>query len=250
MSFERAAELAFRGHFGAAIAAADRSASPSDSAWIRAYVDAARGRFPRAERALRPLSSRAASPATRSRAATTLGSVLRQTGRHAEARDVERAALRRERAPGMRAHLLIGLVADAVGLGDLRAVDAAIRRVGPRPAGGWRALVRLRWVRCERELLAGRPSAAVSHARRALAIAERAGARRHEAKSLLFLGAALLDAAGRESSSYRAAARGREAGRALRRARAVAGRLGAAPIAVVAEQLSQGLGRVGRMPRA
>jgi hypothetical protein len=201
---------------------------------VRAYVHAALGDFGRAERELRALRSR--SPRDW-RTAVTLASVLRQTGRHGEARRIERAALASAPAGEARVHLLIGLAADAVGLGDLSSVDAALRRVGSRPAGGWRAAVRFRWVRCERELLAGRPGVATGHARRAVAIAERAGARRHAAKSQLFLGAALLEAASRDRSARRAASRIAEARTVLRRAAATARRIGARPIADVAGRL-------------
>jgi tetratricopeptide (TPR) repeat protein len=155
----------------------------------------------------------------------TLGSVLRQTGRHRDALAVERRALRDAPTPAHRAHLLIGLAADAVGLGDLAAADRALRLV-PR-AGGWRAAVRLAWVRCERELLAGRPARAARHAARALALARRAGSARHEAKSLLFLGVARREA-------------GLEGAReALEEAERLARLVGARPVAEVAASLGR-----------
>ena len=238
MSIDQASGLAFRGQLDAARALAKRSGPSPEARWVEAYVDAARGNFSRAERSLcRILSSDSAPADTRARAVLTLGSVLRQTGRHSEARDRERRALKDAPTRELRAHLLIGLAADAVGLGDLTTVDATLRRLGARPAGGWRVAVRLRWVRCERELLAGRPAPAAAHARRALAVAERARARRHRAKSLLFLGAALAEAAERDPSERRAAARAVEADSALRRARALALSTGARPIAAVAGRL-------------
>jgi hypothetical protein len=199
---------------------------------LRAYLAAALGDFAEAERlARRTLRSTRLDPASAVRASVTLGSVLRQTGRHAAARVVESAALRRARRPEDRAHLLIGLAADAVGLGDLAAVNAALRTV---PATRqWRVRVRLAWVRSERELLAGRPEAAARHARAAVVLSEREHAARHTAKSHLFLGAALLDAAQRRSTK----AGLREARRSLRRARSVALRIGAGPIAAVADDL-------------
>jgi hypothetical protein len=206
-----------------------------ESRWLRSYVAAARGDFVRAERDLRAMFS-----ATSGRdvpVAVTLGSVLRQTGRHGEARTVERAALASAPGGAARVHLLIGLAADAVGLGELPQVDTVLRRLRPPVAGGWRAAVRLRWVRCERDLLAGRPAAAAVHARRALAIADRARARRHVAKSKLFLGVALLEAAGRDRSPARSAARANEARRALRSARSSALTLGARPIVDVVQRL-------------
>jgi hypothetical protein len=201
--------------------------------WVRAYILTAAGDFRRAEAIARPLLSVDDAEVT-SRAAATLGSVLRQTGRHAEARTVERSAIRRAPTAELRGHLRIGLVADAVGLGRLPAVDRALAQIGS--VRGWRARVRLEWVRCERELLAGRAGLAAGHARRAHRLAAKAGARRHEAKSLLFLGVALRrEATGLEGAPALAAAR--EAERSLRRARAAAERLGAAPLAGVATAL-------------
>ena len=150
---------------------------------------------------------------------------------------MERAALNRAPSAALRAHLWIGLAADAVGLGELSEVDDALRAVGSRPAGGWRAAVRARWVRCERDLLAGDPVAAAAHARRALAIATRAKARRHIAKSHLFLGVALFAAAAFERGGRRAAPRRSKARGSLRRARTLARAIGAEPIAAVAERL-------------
>jgi len=231
VSLERAERFAFEGRLAAADAALLRTRPRRDPdgarvAWLRAYLGAARGRFATAERSSRALLKTSLDPELHARVAATLGSVLRQTSRHAEAREVEAAALARRPRGDARTHLLIGLVADAVGLGDLRGVDRALRRVGSRPSGGWRVRVRLAWVRCERELLAGRPAGAATHARRALVAAERAGARRHVAKSLLFLGASLREA------GDAAAARP-----VLRRSRAIARRVGATPIERVAGDL-------------
>lgn len=235
MSLEKATDLAFHGRLREAARALDRSGPDAgDATWLRAYLAAAHGDFAVAETlARRVLHETQREPILVARAAVTLASVLRQTGRHAAARDVEATALRRARRAEDRAHLLIGLAADGVGLGDLAAVDAALRRV-PSSARHWRVRVRLRWVRCERELLAGRPSAAVGHARAAAVIAEREKAVRHAAKSHLFLGAALLDAARRRPHDARL---DREARRSLRRASALATRAGARPVADVAAEL-------------
>jgi hypothetical protein len=244
VTLERATRLAFRGR----LAEADRlleSADPSDLdvVWLRAYVGAARGDFASAERRTRGiLRSSRASTAIKARAAVTLGSVLRQQDRHAEARIVEAAALRRTRGDERRAHLLIGLAADAVGLGTLADVDANLARV-PRAGRDWRVRVRLGWVRCERELLAGRPLAGVRYARAAAALAARHGAVRHEAKSHLFLGAALLDVIRRDP---RRSGLTPHARRALRRAQTLAKRAGARPIARVAGDLLAAIGRPRR----
>ena len=218
----------------------DRQRFPSADAdavrWVRSYLFAAEGSFARAERLARSALAAAADPALEARAAVTLGSILRQTARHAEARDVETRALRHVSDEEYRAHLRIGLAADHVGLADLRGADRQLGRVAVRRDLGWRVAVRLRWVRCERELLAGEPARAVAWARRARAISRSAGAMRHEAKSLLFVGAAAMEAAVGASGARRRKAL-EEADRSLRRARSVAARIGARPIERVAGEL-------------
>ena len=244
MTLDRATDLAFRGRLAnAEKLLAGAAPADLDARWLRAYVAAARGDYSKAEHLTRGIlrSSRAPIP-LKARAAVTLGSVLRQKEKHAEARVVEGAALRRTRGDEFRAHLLIGLAADAVGLGRLREVDANLRRV-PRAGRDWRVRVRLGWVRCERELLAERPAAAARHARAAAAVAARHRAVRHEAKSHLFLGSALLAVIER---SPRHDALTREARRALRRAQTLAEGTGARPVAAVAGDL---LGRIGRGKR-
>ena len=236
MSLERAESIAFAGRLAAAERTVSRLTAADDEQrlrglWLAAYLAAARGRFIVAERTLRAILRERPEAALYAQASATLGSVLRQTGCHDEARVVESAALRRRPRGQARTHLLIGLVADAVGVGDLAGVDRALRRLEPRSSDDWRVRVRVAWVQCERELLAGRPDRAAARARRALAVAERADARRHIAKSLLFLGAAL-----RESGDAPGARR------ALRLSRAIARRIGAAPIERVAGEL---LGRLG-----
>jgi len=170
------------------------------------------------------------------RAAVTLGSVLRQTARHAEAREIEAASLEGAPTAELRKHLLIGLAADAVGLGELAVVDETLALVGSELVGGWRAGVRLRWVRCERELLASSPANAARWARRALGLSERSGARRHQAKSLLFHGAALREIALRPWGASAREARV-DALASLGAARTLARRIGATPIADVADEL-------------
>lgn len=225
-----ALDLALAGRLERALAASrtDRSAA---ARWLRASIACARGDFAGAERRARALL-RAADPAVRARAAITLGSVLRQTGRHAAGRRVDERALAAARAvPGregdaLRAHALIGLGADAVGLADAPCCARMIARAAAAaPRGDWRVSVRLAWVRTEHALMTSRPRAAVATARRALARSERAGARRHVAKSWLFLAAALREAG---DPGWREAAR---------HAAALARRIGARPVGAAAKDL-------------
>lgn len=223
-------EFALAGRLSAAheAVASDRSA---DARWIRAYVACARGEFARAERLSRELA-RSREPALRARAAITLGSVLRQTGRHAAGRVADERALGAAAAvPGrsgaaLRAHALVGLAADAVGLGEAaRCARLLARAASAAPRRDWRVAVRLAWVRAEHALLTARPRAAAAHARRALARSREAGAARHEAKSWLFLAAALRDA---RDPAWRAPAR---------RAATIAARIGARPVEAAARGL-------------
>jgi tetratricopeptide (TPR) repeat protein len=183
----------------------------------------AEGDFGRALAIALPLFRSCDDPVVKTRAAVTAGSALRQLRRYDEARSIETAALRA--APAReRAHVLIGLAADAVGVGDARTCARRLSEAARAlPARDWRARVRLDWVRCERALLTGDAVAAVAFARSALRRSLRAGAVRHEAKSLLFLGVSL-----------RTAARGDEGRRALRKAEQRARSCGATHLARVA----------------
>lgn len=192
---------------------------------MRAYIACALGDFARAEALCRSLA-RAGDAAVRARAAITLGAVRRQTGRHALGRRADKAALRAAPDAATRAHALIGLAADAVGLWDAAGcADALARAASEAPRGDWRLRVRLEWVRAELALLTGRPRRAAAHARHALDRSRRAAARRHESKSLLFLAAALRTAG---DPAWPAAAR---------RAFAVARGIGARPVAEAAAAL-------------
>jgi hypothetical protein len=189
-------------------------------------VACARGEFTRAIALAEPLARRAADRSVRVSASLTLASALRQTDRHRLARPHDERALRLATDKAERAHALIGLAADAVGVGDRPACERRLRQAAEAaPRGDWRVWVRLYWVRAEHALLADDPRHAARWAALALARAKRAGAARHVAKSLLFLGVA-LDAAGD--------ARAR---RPLTEAARAAARLGAEPIAAVAHDV-------------
>jgi hypothetical protein len=176
--------------------------------------------------ALELLETLAAGPSTgevppyASVAASTSASVHRQLGRHGAGRTLDLRA--RELAAGdlqARFDAELGLAADAVGLGEQtaarRQLDAAADLRGRR----WRQHVRLDWVRAEYALLVDDPAAAVDAAAAAVRGAEREVARRHLAKSLLFLGVA-------EAQIGRAAAV-----ETLRRAAELACELGTRPLA-------------------
>lgn len=162
--------------------------------WLRGVALGAVGRYADAARVLRPLRTSAALSA--------LASHARQVGRHEEAAGLDARALRLAATSDERADAAVGLVADAVGVGDAAAaatclaVAADLVSAVGEPA--WRARTRLAWVRAELALLNGAPGDAVRAADTARGEATAAGARRHVAKSLLMRGVAQSTCGDRE----------------------------------------------------
>jgi hypothetical protein len=194
--------------------------------WLRGVALLATGRYGDAEVALEPwLES--------SLAASAHASGLRQRNRHAEALVHDEAALA---AAGddleARSDALVGLTADAIGVGDAGTAARRLAELAKLPDIGWRSAVRRQWVACELALLKGRPADAVAAGRTALRYAEWAQARRHIAKSLLFLGVSVREVArGRGVDAIFSAAMG-----ILRRGERVAAEVGAVPLQKVANQ--------------
>lgn len=160
--------------------------------WLRSVVLGASGEYGPALEALevvRPGSI------CYSMAESLRASLLRQLGCHDLARRADRRALAASRDPVARIEAWTGLAADAVGLGEARAAQTILDRVGMAvgalsdPAQQWwRQDVRLCWVRCEVHLLCDEYGAAATQAQVAVRIARAADAPRHLAKSLMFAG--------------------------------------------------------------
>lgn len=215
---------------GADVFAAAAAADPR-ARWLAAVVLGGQGHYAAAATALRDLLGNPPgnrlgylpggllahpAPPWASLAASTLASHRRQLGAHAAARRLDALALRLTRpqpprsrndapphlprdpdgvdAAGARADALIGLAADAIGLGELGAAGRLLAAADATTDAGhraWRLAVRLDWVRAELSLASGSPADAIEPARRALRRAEEAAALRHVAKSQLVLAAAL-----------------------------------------------------------
>jgi hypothetical protein len=159
------------------------------SRWLAAVALGGQGRYARAAALLTGLR---AGPLA-SLAASTLAAHRRQLGGHAAARALDALALSIA-SPGdreARSDALLGLAADALGLGRLAEARRLIDAAGQLGAAGWRAEIRIRWVRAEVELGAGSPGRALPHAEEAAELAEASGSTRHRIKSALILGAAL-----------------------------------------------------------
>jgi tetratricopeptide (TPR) repeat protein len=184
------------------IAAGDGLVAEAAAAgWLLGACLASAGRYGGALDVLDPLVAGHGAAENRVLAAlasATVASVHRQLGRHGVAQGYDERALEGSEGAGEAGFdALLGLAADAVGLGDggtaaARLAEAAALAEGR--AEWWRQRVRLGWVRAEVALLDGRPEAAVTAAHEAVDLAEHSGAPRHVAKGLLFLGVGQLEA--------------------------------------------------------
>lgn len=186
---QRAVELAHGG---------GRDAEATAAVWLLGVCLAAAGRYGAASAVLEPLAISLPELPERlifsSLAASSMASVSRQLGRHAEGRVRDEVALDLAgHAPEARFDALLGLAADAVGLGEDAEAAVRLGEAGELVVGRsdwWRQRVRLDWVAAEIALLRDRPTDAVERAAIAIALAESSGAPRHVAKGLLFQGVA------------------------------------------------------------
>lgn len=226
----KATELAFAGKLKEARKALGEP-DTYEGRWLQAYIHNCFGEFEEALLLAMEVAQDSRDGELASKALVTAASTLRQTNRHLAARPLDESALRLAPDDAIATHALIGLAADAAGLGREREcgehIDAAATRAA---AGDWRARVRLAWVRCEHAMIAGRPRKAATHARDALDRSRAAKARRHEAKSLLFLAFSLRDAGDLAWKTN------------MKLAGDIATRIGALPIAEVARNASAAVG--------
>lgn len=168
--------------------ATDRAADPHRR-WLAAVVLGGQGRYAAAAAVLHDLRTH---PRLGSPACSTLASHARQLGAHAHARRLDACAAATARDAEAMVDALLGLAADAVGLGRPaeahRLHSVAVARAHRVP---WRTTVRIEWVATEVALATGRATDAVAPAERALKIATAAGGVRHTVKSTMMLGATL-----------------------------------------------------------
>ncbi|MCV7244041.1 hypothetical protein H7J83_15075 [Mycobacterium mantenii] len=180
------------------------AATTPDELWLRAVAAGGQGRYGAAYRDLAVL--RRSAPAGRlvSLSMSTLGSFLRQLGWHTVARGWDGRALALAGGdPEASADALIGLAADALGVGRFAAAATLLARAdallaspnseAPLPD---RLPVRRRWVAAELAMARGEGDLAVRHAGDAveLAAAMAVSSPRHRVKSEVVLAAALCSA--------------------------------------------------------
>ncbi|KJX75721.1 hypothetical protein MLPF_0578 [Mycobacterium lepromatosis] len=173
--------------------------------WLRAVAAGGQGHYGSAYCDLAVLRRSASAGRLASLAHSTHGSFLRQLGWHSLARGWDGRALVLAGADSeARADALIGLAADALGVGRLAAAATLLARVDSALAPAQlpaqvadRLMVRRCWVAAELAMAVGDGATAVRHAKEAVELAQggRVVSVRHQVKSDVVLAAALCSVA-------------------------------------------------------
>jgi hypothetical protein len=171
------------------------SATTNHEQWLRAVAAGGQGRYASAFTDLQDLSRRAGGPLL-SLALSTKASFLRQLGWHNLARVADGQAWALAGDAEAQADALVGLAADALGVGRFEAAGRLLARATPvtEASGVARQRVRLAWVSAELAMVSGHGEASVGHAERAVQLAESVGSPRHTVKSQVVYAAALCSA--------------------------------------------------------
>src|SRR5262245_7634779 len=176
------------------------SATTPHQLWLRAVAAGGQGRYGSAVAGLAVLRGRVGAGPLASLAHSTQASFLRQLGWHTLARGWDGRALALAGTdPEARADALIGLAADALGVGRLAVAATLLARAESVPVPE-RVAVRRRWVAAELAMAAGDGETAVRRAEEAveLARAMSVASARHQVKSDVVLAAALCSAGATE----------------------------------------------------
>jgi len=182
-------------------------ASTPHHLWLRAVAAGGQGRYGNAIADLDGLCRGQRGGPVVSLAHSTRASFLRQLGWHDRARGWDGRALSIAGSdPEAGADALIGLAADALGVGRFAASGAALRRAGELLTDETppRLPVRLAWVTAELAMASGDGATALPHAERAAEQAGALGSARHMVKSQVIKAAALC-CAGKLDASRRVA---------------------------------------------
>lgn len=169
------------------------AAQSVEELWLRAVVAGGQGRYANAYADLACVRRVRHVGRLASLAHSTQASFLRQLGWHGIARGWDGRALAVAGGdPESRGDALIGIAADALGVGRFAASAAALQRAqGLLDGVPARLGVRLQWVSAELAMASGDGATAVGHAERAIDSADTIGSARHSVKSQVVLAAAL-----------------------------------------------------------
>ena len=170
------------------------TATTAQQLWLRAVAAGGQGRYGSAYTDLALLRRLVPSGPVASLAHSTHASFLRQLGWHTLARGWDgRALALADGDSEARADALIGLAADALGIGRLATAKTLLARAEPLPVSE-RLAVRRRWVAAELAMAGGEGQTAVRRAEEAVELAEAVASQRHRIKSDVVLAAALCSA--------------------------------------------------------
>lgn len=178
------------------------AATPRDR-WLRAVAAGGQGHYGAALDELDHIIRAGQPGPALSLAHSTRASFLRQLGGHDRARGWDgRAWLLAGDDPEAGVDALVGLAADALGVGRLATSARLLQRAGELldPTAPPRLPVRLGWVAAELAMAGGDGAKAVAHAENAVTLADTLGSARHIVKSHVVLAAALC-CAGRLDAS-------------------------------------------------
>jgi hypothetical protein len=177
-----------------------RAATTPQDLWLRAVAAGGQGRYASAFADLDALDRSRAQAPLASLSLSTRASFLRQLGGHHAARDWDgRAWSAAGTDAEAGADALIGLAADALGVGRFALSRGLLRRAGElldggEDGGGGRVLLRFSWVSSELAMFTGNGALSVEHAESAVRLAAPFGSARHVMKSQVVLAAALCSA--------------------------------------------------------
>ncbi|MCH9666947.1 MAG: hypothetical protein K0U80_03650 [Actinomycetia bacterium] len=168
-------------------------ATTTHELWLRAVAAGGQGRYGCALADLDRLRRLAGHGSLASLAFSARASFLRQLGWHDRARSLDGLALTLADGHAIpAADALIGLAADALGVGRCAVSARALQRAAelvPESASG-RLPVRLAWVAAELAMVSGDGAAAVANAERAVRLCGSLASVRHAVKSRVVLAAA------------------------------------------------------------
>lgn len=172
------------------------AATTPDDLWLRAVAAGGQGRYGSAMADLAQLCRVERAGCLVSLAHSTRASFLRQLGGHQQARGPDgRALALADDDPEATADALIGLAADALGVGRFAASARLLDRAEPvTQKAPPRLPIRLAWVTAELAMVRGDGTAAVENAQRAVDLSAAHPSARHTVKSQVILAAALCSA--------------------------------------------------------
>ncbi len=182
------------------------AAGSPEELWLRAVAAGGQGHYGSARADLAALRRQQPSGLLASLALSTEASFLRQLGGHRFARGWDGRALACAPPGEATVDALVGLAADALGVGRLaasaRLLGRATEALENATAAPPRLAIRLEWVGAELAMAGGQGETALRHARRGVELAAAAlpELRRHRVKSDVVLAAALCSAGAADRS--------------------------------------------------